>query len=359
MDDVPPGMGPIEYRALCRAQADPAYLKAVRDRTFEKFSKFPGAVNGPPKREWHPPPPSSDSGGSVTGLPSPSTSEHGEPARPLKKAADGTSKEGTSVSNDRSTERANRSPVTPKQSKKTYSRKDSRISKTERRERKIRTRTTLSKASSATSSSELDETDKLGEDSGSTAAAAPSSGQDSSQLEHFLRTSKPQTSTKKTPSRPAAKIKRKRDEDDDSTRKRARVEPSTGTSAVLAAVKDTNKKPDTEDTVPSRIENWLKPQEHIYKPTHSKTIDDDAEASASTNQQMTKAQEPLLSDPKSGQIQESVAPKQLMGRKINESALRMLMTRDRNSRNDGTPPSSNSGHGSRVPGQCFSFDTCC
>ena len=357
MDDVPPGMGPIEYRALCRAQADPAYLKAVRDRTFEKFSKFPGAVNGPPRRELYPPPPSSDSGGSVTGLPSPSTSEHGESVRPLKKVADGTSKERASVSNDCSTERASRSPVTPKQSKKTYSGKNSRMSKTERRERKIRTRNTRSKASSATSSSELDETDKLGEDSGSTAAAAASSGKDSSHLEHSLRTSKPQTSTKKTPSRPAAKIKRKRDEDDDSTRKRARVEPSTITSAVLAAAKHTDKNPDSEDTVPSRIENWLQGQEHIYKPTHSKTIDDNAEASASTNLQI--AQESLLSDPKSGQTQESAAPKQLMGRNINESALRMLMTRDRKSRNDRTPPSTNSGHGSKVPGKFFSFHTCC
>lgn len=354
MDEFALAMGPIKYRAYCRAQADPAYLKAVRDRTWAKFSKYPGAVNGPPRPESQPPPPSNHSGDSVTGLLSPSGSEHGDPVNPPEKTADGSNKEGASGSSDRVPERVNRSPVVPKQSKKTSSGNDSRMSKSERRERKIRTRATRSKASSASSSSELGETNQLSVGPGSPAATATSSGKDSPHLEHALRKSVPQTSTKATPSKPAAKSKRKRDEDDDPTRKRARVETSTNIpSADSGPAEAANKKSDTTETGPSRIETWLEEQEHVYKPMQSTTSKDDLDASSSTMKQTAEVQESLLPDPKSKQILESATPNQPLGRRIDESALRMLITRNRTSRDARPQSSTNSDQGRKVSRKCF------
>ena len=349
MDDVPPGMGPIEFRALCRAQVDPARLQAVRDRVFEKFSKFPGGIYGPPIREWHPPPSPtlSHSGDSTTGLPSPSNSECGDSANPLKQVADATGKEGASVSNDHSTEGVSRSPVTPKQSKKTCSGKDSRMSKTERRKRKIMTRTTRSKGSSTTSLSELDETEELGVESRSTAAVTPLSGDHSPRLEHLPGEQVPQTSTKTAPSKRVAKNKRKRDEDEDSNSKRARirVEPFTGIPyAPSGPLK----------SAPTHFDIWLEEQKSVYKPKLITPKGNNVEGSTPTIQHTVKAQEPLLSDPKSRQIPESVTPNQIIGPKIDESALHMLITRNRNSRHTRNPPSTGSGHSSKASRKCFS-----
>ena len=348
MDNVPPGMGPIEYRALCRSQVDPALLKAVRDRTWEKFSKYPGAVNGPPRVEWQPPPPSSDDGDSVTGLLSPGASDHEEPAHPPERVEGGSKKEDASMSHDR--KRASRSPVTPTKSEKTCSRKDSRMSKTERRKRKVETRNSRSKSSSPTSFSELDETNKSSGGPGSPAAVAQSSGKDSPLLEHSPRSPVHQSSTKSSPSKPVARIKRKRDDDDDPNRKRVRIEPSTSIPSVASgSAKDTNKKSHTTNTAPFRLDNWFREQEAVFdKPTQSKERQMILEASSFAVQQNAEAREHLLPDPDPRQIPDSATPSQPMGRKIDESALHMLITHDRPSRKARSPSPTNSDQGGKL-----------
>ena len=349
MDEVPPGMGPIECRALCRAQADPEYLRAVRERTFKKFSKYPGGIHGPPKIEWHPPPPSNHSGDSATGLPSPSTSENGNQVGPPESIAGRTNNEEALLSAYRLKERVSWSRVTPSQSKKAHSRKSSRMSNTERRKRKIGTRSTRSKTSSTTSSRKLDETDTSNE-AGYTAPAASLSGKDSPHLEH----KKPvlQTMTRTAPSKPASQSKRKRDGDGGSTRKRARIEPPTSIpDGVLGPAENES---ETNDT---RVENWLHEQESIHKPTISASINNDVESTSSI-QQTDKVQETLLSDPKSGQVPKTVTLNQPAGHEIEQSALRMLEDRDHSSRNARSPPSTKSGYGGKVSRKCFSSQIC-
>ena len=300
-------MGPEEYRAHCFAQADPEWLKAIEERTLAKWSKLPGAVDGPPRREWNPPrsPSLSDSIDGPIGLLSPSASEHGKPVNPQKKSAavaDESSNAGASVSSDSFTEELSRPSKTPKSSGKTSSGTESRMSKVERRSRKINTRIARSKASSVTTLSQVDDNDCLNVEPGSIAAVADSSGKNlSSSLEPSPSISTPQVSTENASSKPAARDKRKRDQDDVPTRKRVRIEPPNAiSSAVSGPAEVTDKDSDNIHTLPSRIENWLQGQESVHEPARSTSIE--SNEGRYTWLPLNKAQKLLLQEGKSGKI---------------------------------------------------------
>ena len=255
--NVPTGIGAEEFAAYCYARADPAELQATYDRTFEKFSRYPGGVNSsvPYQPRISPSNATSDRGDTEIGLPSPSVSDSGEPvsqqtppAATINGPGEGQAAEKFGISagqDDLSLLTHDFNSHKPKSN-------GSVLMKAEESSLLVNTRLARSKDCPSLSFMQLDNTRKRAAIAGSTVTTTSAHGKNVPSIHGLLLVrAGDQGLTKTALSKLAGEKKRKRD-DDEPLRKRGRTDSysdvSSGTLSTTRVI---------HPTMTPRIQRWV------------------------------------------------------------------------------------------------------